>query len=238
MTDEVATIPITPHPLAIYQQAVANGATAETLREIFELTKDYEKHEAAKKYAEAIAAFQLECPMVFKGREVHGSKGLMYSFASYEDIRRVTRPLERKYGITTGFDIKEEGGKLIGTIRIRVGNYFEDKSFVVPVPKGTITNAAQDYGQGLSYLKRYLYCAALDIVITGEDNDGAGLYQKISREQADKINELISRCADSGNHVNMPKFLDWLQIEFLDQMPADKYDAVVADLQRKMKGKK
>lgn len=236
-TAALATAP--PHPLAILSAAVERGADPETLRQMMDLQERHERNEAAKRYAEAIAAFQQECPPIFKSRTVPTkSGGTKFTFAGYEDIKRITKPLECKHGITVGFDFRQEGSLLHGTIRVRVGNYYEDKSSAVAIPKGYDTNDAQNGGQAMTYLKRYLYCAALDIVVSGDDQDGAGLYNKITPEQIGTINDLIRQCEDKGVPFDLKAFKYWLFVEELDEIPAAKVDMAIGRIKEKLRGGK
>lgn len=230
-----------PTPLAIYQQALEKGISVEQLGKLLDLHERHEKNEAAKIFATAVSGFQAECPMVFKGRTVKTRVGGdMYKFASYDDIKRVTRTLEAKYGISTSFDIKEEAAqqsaKLVGTCRVRVGNYYEDHTFTMPIPKGLNTNAAQDYGMALSYLKRYLYCAALDIVVTDEDDDGQSCVEFVTPDEIAVLNDLFQ-----ATDTNLAKFLDWaseasgLKCETLDKVPQRLFVVALTMLRKKEK---
>ena len=90
-----------------------------------------------------------------------------------------------------------------------------------------------------SYLKRYLLCAALNIVVSGEDDDARGLVARITPEQVGVINDLIDKCKERKVKFDMAKFLDWVRamtkalIEDLSDIPSSHFDRIVADLTRK-----
>lgn len=235
-----------PNPMAMLAKMVNDGVDPDKLGRMMDLAERWQAGEAAKAYALAVSGFQAKCPMVFKGREVLKNDGKkLYNFANYEDIRKATRDLAREFGITTSYTIEQtDNGLMKGTIRVRVGNHFEDKTLTVPVPKGINTNATQDYGMAVSYLKRYLYCAALDIVVSGEDDDARGLVEKITQDQIQNINDAIDRCFVAGNPVDLGKFKAWLAtkasnpIEDLSDVPVKLYTDAMGFLQRKEKEKK
>ena len=236
MTNEIAV----PSPMSLIAAALEKGVEPDTLQRFMELQERYERNEAAKAYAQAIAGFQSECPMIFKQREVSNKDGKkMYAFANFEDIMKGIRDLLRKWGIAISFTLDQAETLMKGTVRIRVGTHFEDCTLSVPIPKGMNTNATQDFGMAVSYLKRYLLCAALNIVVSGEDDDARGLVARITPEQVGVINDLIDKCKERKVKFDMAKFLDWVRamtkalIEDLSDIPSSHFDRIVADLTRK-----
>lgn len=236
---------VNPTPMTLMAAALEKGVSPDTLSQFMTLQERYERNESAKAFADAIAGFQSECPMVFKSREVLNKDGRkMYSFASYEDIMHTIRDLLRKWQIVVTFTIEQPDQLMKGTVRIRVGTHFEDSTLSVPVPKGMNTNATQDFGMAVSYLKRYLLCAALNIVVTGEDNDARSLLHKITPEQIEQINLAFERCESKGIKVDRKKFLDWnsaiakMPIEDLSDIPSAQFDRLMDFLNKKENGAK
>lgn len=231
-----------PSPMSLIASALEKGVDPATLQHFMELQERYEKNESAKAYAIAIAGFQSECPMIFKSREVHkkDNGGKLYNFANYEDIMKGIRDLLRRFGIAVSFTIDQAETLMKGTVRIRVGTHFEDCTLSVPIPKGMNTNATQEYGMAVSYLKRYLLCAALNIVVSGEDDDARGLVEKITPEQVAEINELIEiRKTNSSVKFDMEKFLNWVRamtrclIDDLSDIPASHFNGIILEMKRK-----
>src|SRR4029077_16589237 len=92
----------------------------------------------------------------------------IYKFASYDDIKAITIPLERKYGIVTGFSYENTTEKsLKAVLKVPAGTPPEEFIGAVPVPAAGAggVNATQLMGQAQSYVKRYLYLAAFDLVV-------------------------------------------------------------------------
>lgn len=238
MSQELA--PVT--PMSLMAAALERGVDSATLKEFMDLQERHERNEAAKVFAHAIAEFQSRCPTITKKREVKNREGsLMYRFANYEDIILTVRDLLRDCKIVVTFTIGFENQMMTGTCRVRVGTHFEESTLAVPVPKGMNTNATQEFGMATSYLKRYLICAALNIVVAGEDDDARGLVEKINQDQIQNINDAIDRCHKAGNTVDHQKFKDWLAakamnpIEDLSDVPAKLYTEAMGFLQRKEK---
>ncbi len=229
-------------PMSLMATAIERGVDAETLKGFMDLQERHERNEAAKVFAQALAEFQSRCPTITKKRDVKNRDGaLMYKFANYEDIILTVRDLLRDCKIVVTFTIGFENQMMNGTCRVRVGTHYEESTLAVPVPKGMNTNATQEFGMATSYLKRYLICAALNIVVAGEDDDARGLVEKITQDQIGKINDALDRCQAAGNTVDHEKFKAWLSskaghdILDLSDVPAKLYSEAMGFLQRKEK---
>lgn len=226
--------------MTIVERAIEKGGIdADNLGKLVELQMKWDDRRAAEEFAAALAGFNAECPTIPKRRGVKNKDGsTRYMYAAYEDIKLVTKPLEKKWGISTSFsfDTSQEG-RLVGTCRVRVGSHFEDHTLALRVPKGFGTNEAQDDGQAYSYLKRYLYCAALDIVIADEDKDATGLWSCINSEQ---VAELQKWLAEKG--VDEGRFLAWasetakFEVPSLKEFPVKLYATGLDMLKRKKGG--
>jgi hypothetical protein len=181
------------NPLALLARAVERGLAPEQLEKLVALQERWEATQAKARWVEAVTAFRAECPTVFKGRPVKNKDGTArFSFAAYEDIKRVTRPLEAKHGIVTTFSFDHsQPGKLLVTCRVSVGTHFEEYLSSVALPQIPGANVAQDSGAAMAYAKRYAYIAAHDIVVTGEDDDGASLRVLISPDEAEQVRQLL-----------------------------------------------
>jgi ERF superfamily len=195
------------NPLALLARAVERGLAPEQLEKLVALQERYEATQAAARWAEAVTAFRSECPTVFKGRQVKNKDGTArFSFAEYADIKRVTRPIEAKYGIVTTFSFDHsQPGRLLVTCRVRVGTHHEDYLSSIALPNVPGANVAQDSGAAMAYAKRYAYVAAHDIVITGEDDDGASLRVLIDPGEAEQIRELLGSV-----RLDERKFWSWV----------------------------
>jgi hypothetical protein len=202
-----------PSPLEILSAVAANPATdPDKIEKLMGLVERWEARQAEKAYGDALAKFQGLCPTVFKRRQAgdddpNRKGGLKYTFASFDDVMREASPILAECGISVTFDTEHtvtgEGDAKLGTItikcRVRVGGHFEDHKFTAPVPAGLRVSDTQVYGAGLSYLKRYALCAALNIVVTDEDTDAAGLMEYLTAEQVKELERLIAERAARSN---------------------------------------
>jgi len=177
MTDtETAITPAPATPMAILAAVASNPeCDVEKMTAIVELQERMMASEAKAAWADAMAGFQADCPIIPK--RARGDKA---KFAPLEDIMAVVSPLLREHGLSVSFSSEPAGaGALHITCHITRGTHTETRDFTCPVPSMInpktnlpMANEAQCMGMALSYAKRYCLCAALNIVTAGEDFDG------------------------------------------------------------------
>jgi hypothetical protein len=113
------------------------------------------------------------------------------------------------------------------TCHVQHGTHVQSTSFVVPLPQLS-TNNTQQFGAALSYGKRYALCAALNIVVSNEDDDGAALIERITEEQAVELRLLLR---DTGKDEG--RFLQWAKAESIEELSKAKFAEALDMLRRK-----
>ena len=233
MSTAIAENPTTIHetnPLAIIQSAVDRGMEPAHLTQLFDLQERWEKNRAAERFGEAMAKFQANCPVVHKAKSAKSSGNFQgYSYASYDDVMRAAAPVLKECGLAISFSTEQVEKQLKVTCRIRHGIHYEDHSLTVPVPDMRV-NDTQKYGGALSYAKRYALCAALNIVTSDEDNDAEGLHDPINQDQYALIEELLAE-----TKADKAKFLSWLGVDAIGNIPASDFQKAYSALQQKRK---
>lgn len=227
MSTDLATT--APTPLTILSAAVASGIDPDKLGRLMELAEGWEKNRAAERFADAVSQFQAECPVIFKSRTAK-VKDWQYAFASYDDVMREAAPVLAKCGIALTFSTEPAPGGLKVTCRVRVGTHYEDHALTVPLPQMTV-NDTQRFGAALSYAKRYALCAALNIVVTDEDDDAVTQLTNIDEAQRAELERLIGE-----KNVDMPRFLAWAGVDDLARLPAADFPKALDMLRRKKGG--
>lgn len=226
------------NPMAMLGHMVQAGYKADELGKMMDLAERWEQRQSEKAFCAALAEFQRRCPPILKSREVSGGS-MRFKYAGYDDIMRVAGPVMAELGITVGFDIEQTETVLKGTCRVRVGSHFEDKHFQVPVTSQLRVSEAQQHGAALSYLKRYLLCAALNIVVTDEDNEQ--VLGNVTDGQLAEIMKLVAELKSLGVEAST-KWIQWAAnndnaVDWKD-VPADRFEHVVQQMQAKIKAKK
>jgi hypothetical protein len=244
--DTRITVPVVKHadvsPLFIIAQAVSRGMSMADMKDLVAMARQERLDKAAQAFAEALTAFQSECPQIEKWKEGGRTKDpnakAAYKYAPFEEIDHVARPFMVKHRIVTTFNSKATEKGITVTCRVRVGTHFEEtEAFVPSITGNSLVNAAQIQAMMLSYGKRYALCAALNIVCKDEDTDGlAG--DSINKAQVDEIMGLVKQCSDAGKPVAFPKFLEWMGVEKLEDLPQRELAKALSELRNKLRAAK
>lgn len=214
-------------PMALLETAIEKGVDPAQLGKLIDLQERWDRSRAAERFAEAITGFQRECPVVLKQRTAkisgRGGGNYSYQFADYADVMAVAGPVLSRHGIVVTFTTELKNDLLGVTCRVRVGTHVEETHLNLPIPQMSV-NDAQKFGAAVSYGKRYVLCAALNIVVSDGLDDDAHALDRITREQADEIRRLL---AETG--ANEEAFLDWADggIPAVEQMTKQFYPKAI-----------
>lgn len=223
-------------PLSIIAQAIEKGMSMADMKDLVAMARQERLDKAAQAFADALTAFQRDCPQIEKIKS--GAKDA-YRYAPFEEVDRVARPYMVKHSIVPTFTTNtDEKGSMLVTCRIRVGTHTEETTIRLPPLQGNnLVNSAQVEAQRISYGKRYALCAALNIVTTAEDTDGL-VGDNVNKAQQDEIMGLIRQCNEAGKPVDFTRFKEWLQIEKLEDLPQRELPKALTELRNKLKAAK
>ena len=218
MTTDLAESTGVKNPLVLLERMIEKGINPDQLGKMMDLAERWERNRAAEAFAQAVTGFQSECPPVFKGRQAKAAGNFQgFDFVSFDDVMRVAKPLLTKYAIVPTFttDIVEREGRetlIKCTCRLRVGIHVEETTVTIPIPPAATKtpNNTHQYAQGVTYAKRYSFCAALNIVCTDDDNDATPAVQYATTEQITEINTLINACEEAGLKPDHKRLLAYL----------------------------
>lgn len=178
---------------------------------------------AERSLADALARFQESCPRVHKGK-----KGGQGNYAPFDAVMEVAKPHLGANGLSVSFDTEATEGGVIATCHVmhRDGARFSRKASV-PIDTAGRMNVAQQMGSAISYAKRYAMTAALNIVTTDEDDDGAAAgTQAITREEADAMLDLLNQLPKDKQSL----VLKFGGVDCVDDYPSRLYGAAMKKL--------
>lgn len=231
-----------PSALDMIQSVIDKGVTSENvsaLRELVALKRDMDADKAKREFAESFIALQADMPKVKATKIIPDRNGGMRSsFAPFEEIDGQAREICRRHGFTYSFS---EGAFQQGKITkictlMHKGGHERSNPYSVRIGQGPPgCSESQADGSAHSYAKRGALCDALNIVVTGIDNDAkleGDLNTPVSVAVAE---ELERRCLDTKSDVKA--FLKFAGAAHFSEIPASKYDMLDQMLTRKERGR-
>lgn len=206
------------------------------LRELLDMQIRVRAIEAEQEYSAAMARVQEKLPVVLKDAYNDQTRS---PYATVSAIAAAIKPIYTKEGFSLSFSEakteKPDHVRVRATVRHRDGHKDETPFVDVAVDKTglkgndnkTLTHAE---GSSFTYGRRYLTCMIFDVA-TGLDTDGNANKPKgepISEKQAADINALIDEVK-----ADRTKFLKWVGVERIEDIPAKVYQTCVKQLEAK-----
>lgn len=243
-SEVIARLPLTPAtltPLGLIQAAIEKGIDPDQLGKLLDLQERWERNRAEEAYNRALNALQAECPVLVRDKVNEQTKS---RYVTMDKLNLVLRPLYTQHGFSVSFSEipAQRTGWIASRLEVRhvAGHRAEhckelpqDGTSAKGNPIGAM-NPVQSACSTDTYAQRRLLCGWLNITIANEDRDGNNPNALITPDQIGVINDQISDCAAAGCPVDFKKFLAWLGVESLDQLPAARVNMVMNELNRKL----
>lgn len=225
--------PSTGNFLDVIQKAATDpNVDVQKMHGLLDVQERFMNKQAEINFNNALCDLQAELPRIKKSSKIEHNNKLISTYAKYEDIDDVIRPLLQKNGFSLRFNSKESNGKVIitGTLAHRDGHSITDE-IPLAIDASGAKNNVQGVGSTIAYGKRYLVGMLLNLVFEGEDDDGnAAGHIPLSDEQASEIKTLLQE-----TNSDVKQFLEWIGAKNVDAMSASAYPKAKAALERKKK---
>lgn len=158
---------------ALLSQAVASGASVETMERLFSLREKVRAEQAKEQFIEAMAMFQKACPTIEKKKAVLNKNGTVrYMYAPLDSIvAQIRNPIADNHLAYT-WDTAHENSHMKVTCKVTHSmGHFETSTLEIPIGDGDFMTAPQKYASAQTYAKRYTLLNALGIATADEDTD-------------------------------------------------------------------
>jgi len=227
-------------PASMMMTALARGGDLEKLEKFMELQERWEAREAKKAYTEAMAAFKADPPEIFKDRKVSysaGGKITEYRHASLWEVTKKINSALGEHGLSAAWETKQDNGNITVTCTItHKQGHSESTSLTAAPDTSGAKNSIQAIGSTISYLERYTVLALTGLATADMDDDGQS--SEIVYITEEQLHELRDQMLILG--VQEDKFCEYLKVETLEKLPADrlKLATVALDQKRKALNKK
>lgn len=178
------------------------------------------------------AMARLNFPAIEQKSQIKHRESVIATYAKYEDIDEIIRPIYSAEGFFLSFDTtREDGGiNVIGTLSHKDG-HSKKASLFLPLDTSGSKNGVQAMGSTISYGKRYVAGMLLNFVTKKEDDDGnLGLLNPIDAASVKVIADLIKETkADEG------QFLNYMKANSIEEISVKDYPMAVNALMAKKK---
>lgn len=181
----------------------------------------------------AMKAAQEEMPKILRNKENQQTNS---RYADLERLNEDAVPVYTKHGFSLSFGTAD--CPLAQHVRItclvsHIAGHSRPYQVDVPMDmvgiKGNANKTAtHGFGSTISYGRRYLTLLVFNITLTNEDNDGNHGTETVSEEQLANLVALITEVK-----ADRKKFLAYLKVASLEEIPAASYSTVVGLLEAK-----
>lgn len=222
------------------------GIDADALDKLLAARERYEAAEARRAFHAAMSEFRKVAPVVSKtGKVVVSKSGATASYARLSDAVRDIRPLLAELGLNYRWETKQENNSItVACIAThRAGHSERTELSAAPDTSGS-KNSVQAIGSTVAYLERYTLFAMFGLSSADMDDDAAGATAGprglITDEQLADLVALLDEIPDMPRD-DFKKYLEdrhGVPEGKLQSIPAGKYRAIVATLEKRRKNGK
>lgn len=222
----------------IKEVALSPNSNVDAIRAMLDMQRLLVRDQAERAFNEALTRLSAKLPHVKKNGKIplKDSAGKLreVSFAKWEDIDTVIRPLLAEEGFSLSFDTQprtgDGGGLVIVGMLSHVQGHSRTASIPLPLDSGPGRNNLQAGGSTFSYGKKYTAFMLLNIVCEDEDDDGRGVDGVIDNARAVEIDLLITEVG-----ADKTRFLTFMKANSVPEILASDYQKAVDMLKAKKK---
>lgn len=194
------------------------------------------KH-AEMEYNRAMARLQAKLPRIEKRGKIAfgaGAKAQSTPYVKFEHIFDAIAHLLKEEGFSFRFGTAAiDKGILISATLSHVGGHSEKESMPLPFDTSGSKNSIQAVGSSLSYGKRYLVFAMLNLIAEGEDDD-ANAITFIDERQMSNIIDLQAELGWDKKPTVQKKFLEFMKVEALGEILKKDYEKALLALKESL----
>jgi len=215
--------------------AIEGKSDLAQLKELLALKKEYEVNEARKAYHKAMADFKANPPTIEKDRAVSFLQ-TKFNYATLANVTKKIGAALSTHGLSASWSTKQNG-MISVTCRItHVLGHSEETTLSADADKTGSKNSIQALGSTISYLERYTLLALAGLATEDMDDDGRATeaVEYIDDKQQGQILDYINEIKGA----NLDKFLAFMKIATLEEMPKADFQKAVTALEAKRKAQK
>lgn len=227
---EVQTVADVSPMMAMIDRAARDPAVdIDKLERLMAMKERHDAQEAQREFDNAMADMQPKLPSIGE----RGNAAGRYTFALWEDINSVVKPILQQHGFALTFRTSfVDGVAVTGVLSHRAGHR-EETSITLPADGSGNKNAVQAVASSVSYGKRYTASALLNLTTHGEDDDAyKAVEESITEAQEIQLSEMLEATGS-----DKAKFLKFFKVNGLSELPAKKFQQAFGMLKAKESAK-
>lgn len=226
---------VLPPDLAMYAKVISDAAAnpavdVEKLERLLNMQERILSKKAEIAFNAAFAEMQSEMPEITQHGEIKVSGQVRSKYAKFEDINEAVKPVLQKHGFAITFKTHTEKDSVTVTgILMHRDGHRESTDMMLEADTSGSKNGVQSIGSSVSYAKRYVLSALLNITTRGEDDNGArGKTEYITEEQVIELKRLATETKSS-----IPKLCKYYKIDKIENLPASLYESTVTAFKKR-----
>lgn len=161
-------------PESIIRFAIERNVDVATMEKLLVMRKQLKDEQAKEAYDSALAAFQAECPVIKKDKNVmeRGGTTIRYAYAPLDRIVIQVKDLLQKHGFSYSVTTSSDATSLRAVCKVtHRDGHSELSEFTAPIDDKAFMNQQQKFAAAQTYAKRYAFCNALGILTSDDDTD-------------------------------------------------------------------
>lgn len=226
--------------LQVIERAAMNPEIdVEKMERLLDMKERLDAKAAEMAFNSSLAEMQDELPVITERGKITVNGEVRSSFAKFEDINEIVKPILKKYGFAISFKVDfQEQQVSVTAILVHKMGHRESTTILLPRDKSGSKNEVQAVGSSVAYGKRYTMNAILNITTRGEDDDGIlAAADTITEEQALQIHALLT-----DNDIDVDRFKAWLEKDLkcdsIEGIKQKAFNVVMARINAKIRANK
>lgn len=221
-------------PMDMLQIAVDKGADIDQLTKLMDLQERWEANNAKKSFVDAMNAFKESPPELTKNKKVSFEKKdktrTEYKHATLDQVSQVIGKALSKHGIFHRWDTDQiDGGLIRVTCVLTHKNGHSESTALQGSPDASGgKNNIQAVGSTVTYLQRYTLLAATGMAVHDQDDDGNGIIERISDEQAETLTGLAHEV-----EADLDKFCNFMGVSCIREITTRDFGKAMNALNKK-----
>ncbi|BES72209.1 hypothetical protein RE428_32270 [Marinobacter nanhaiticus D15-8W] len=160
--------------ISVIERAATNpDVDINKMERLLDMQERIMERNAKSAFSAAMAQLQGELPTISEKGEIKVNGQVRSKYARFEDINEAVRPVMQKFGFAISFRVKTGDSHICVTgVLVHREGHSEETTIDLPADITGSKNTVQSVGSSVSYGKRYVLQALLNITTSGEDDDG------------------------------------------------------------------